>query len=62
MHPCKLYLNRKSPAQQLFMAAAALYWLTGDVAYRKDADTFYGNSNPFLFYNNWNNVVTQARL
>jgi hypothetical protein len=63
VQPCTLYSNIKSPTQQLFTgtAAAALYLLTGTPQYRKDADKFYGMLNPFLYYNNWSNVVAQAR-
>ena len=50
VQPCKLYASTKSPAQDLFTGAAALYYLTGLPAYRFDADMFYNQSNPFLFY------------
>lgn len=59
VQPCKLYSNKKSPKQQLFVAAAALYYLTGDGKYRTDADKWH-DPNAFTFYNNWNNVATQG--
>jgi hypothetical protein len=61
VQPCELYYNDKAPAQQLFAAAAALHLLTGTAQYRADVDRFYALSNPFMFFNNWNNVVTQVR-
>ena len=60
LQPCDLYASTKSPAQDLFTGAAALYYLTGTTGYRSDADLFYGQSNPFLFYYQWNSVVAQG--
>eukprot|EP00892_Ulva_mutabilis_P000082 jgi/Ulvmu1/10074/UM006_0021.1 len=60
--PCVLYLNSKPPNQYLFVAATALYALTGDAYYRFDADYFWPTESPDLltFLYNWNNVVAQG--
>ena len=60
MQPCALYASSKSASQNLFAAAAALHVMTGKAEYRSAADKFYSQSNPFMYYNNWNNVVTQV--
>jgi len=62
VQPCVLYLNQKPPFQYLFVAASALYALTGDAYYRYDADYFWPPESPDLltFLYNWNNVVTQG--
>jgi hypothetical protein len=56
---CDLYANDKPPQQQLFVAAAALYLLTGNPAYKTDADTYW-DDNWRLFLFNWNNVPSQV--
>ena len=62
VQPCVLYLNQKPPFQYLFVAASALYALTGDAYYRYDADYFWPPESPDLltFLYNWNNVVAQG--
>eukprot|EP00892_Ulva_mutabilis_P000083 jgi/Ulvmu1/10075/UM006_0022.1 len=62
--PCVLYLNEKPPNQYLFVAAAALYALTGDAYYRGDADSMWPTPEQFpelqTYLYNWNNVITQG--
>jgi hypothetical protein len=55
-----LYGSIKSPKQQLFVAAAALAYLTGDGGYRADADSKWLEPYAFMFFNNWNNVWPQG--
>ena len=66
MQTCVLYPNTKNAQQHLFVAAAALqYVTTGSAAeaaqFRADADSFWSDTfEPFFF--NWNNVAPQVRL
>jgi hypothetical protein len=55
VQPCTLYHNPKSPRQHLFLAAAALFLLTGTRGFRMEAD-FYFDPHASLFHTNWNNV------
>eukprot|EP00892_Ulva_mutabilis_P000074 jgi/Ulvmu1/10067/UM006_0014.1 len=57
-----LYRNEKDAREFLFVAAAALYTLTGDPGYRADVDALWqdGWAKCQLFLNNWNNVITQG--
>ena len=45
MQPCELYYNQHPAEQHLFAAAAALFALTGNSAFRDDADAWWV---PFL--------------
>jgi hypothetical protein len=58
VQPCELYPNSKEAKQQLFAAAAALYYLTGDTKYRRDVDKWWQTEE--LFKNNWNSVYPQG--
>jgi hypothetical protein len=60
VQPCELYGSIKSPKQQLFVAAAALAYLTGDNGYRADADSKWLEPYAFTFFYNWNNVWPQG--
>jgi hypothetical protein len=60
VQPCNLYYTDKAPEQRLFVAAAALYWLTGAAAWRKAADGWFAKTEKGLFYNNWDNAITQG--
>jgi hypothetical protein len=55
VQPCALYENKKSPRQQLFLAASALYLLTGDPHFREEADHYFDPMGD-LFHINWNSV------
>ena len=55
MQPCQLYSNPKTARQHLFLAAAALYILTGSDGFKQESD-FYFDPNASLFHTNWNNV------
>lgn len=59
---CSLYRNEKDAPEFLFVAAAALFSLTGDAAYRADADRMWNDvwAQYQVFLYNWNNVVTQG--
>lgn len=60
MQTCTLYDNQKPPEQQMFVAAAAMYYITGNADYRTQADEYWDESwYSFLF--NWNNVPAQVR-
>jgi hypothetical protein len=61
LQPCELYQNFKGSSQQLFVAAAALYYTTGTPAYRVDADSYY-DAGTFKFWFNWNNVWAQGMM
>ena len=60
MQPCKLYGSKKPLEMRLFVAAAALYWLTGKAEYRTAADQYFANTNKDLYTGNWDNTVIQA--
>lgn len=63
MQPCNLYYNPRSPLQHLFVAAAALFSLTGEAQFRVEADQWYdqaGEEETFLFFNSWNAVWAQG--
>ena len=67
MQACLLYQNTKPPRDFLFVAAAALYALTGRAVYRREADSMWPKDPQFSidqqsFLYNWNNVLTQVRL
>lgn len=51
MQACELYSFNNDIDRQLFAAAGALYWLTGDAAYRTDADKIYRSG--FQFWWQW---------
>ena len=55
VQPCRLYDNPKDARQHLFLAAAALYLVSGDYNFRREADFFFDDSTS-LFHTNWNNV------
>eukprot|EP00892_Ulva_mutabilis_P000075 jgi/Ulvmu1/10068/UM006_0015.1 len=61
---CTLYRNEKDAPEFLFLAAAALYALTGNADYRADADTMFPTGPQSVeqqtFLYNWNNIVTQG--
>lgn len=59
MQPCELYHNTDPPDQQLFTAAAALFSLTGEAEYRRDADSFL-SEDCMIVISNWNNVWGQG--
>ena len=59
VQPCELYGSKKAPQQQLFAAAAAMFAMTGDAKYRRDADGFF-QQGAFLFNNNWDNTWAQG--
>lgn len=60
MQTCTLYENKKSPEPQLFVAAAALYYVTGTAEYKSQADAYFDDSWLTFLYN-WNNVPSQVR-
>jgi hypothetical protein len=55
LQPCALYHNKKSARQQLFLAASALYVLTGESHFREEADQYF-DPRADLFHINWNSV------
>ena len=58
---CTLYRNEKEAPEYIFVAAAALYSLTGVAAYRTDADSMWPEFATYqVFLYNWNNVVMQG--
>ena len=61
---CTLYRNSKPAPEFLFVAAAALYALTGDASYRADADSMFPTGPQSVeqqsYLYNWNNVLTQG--
>lgn len=61
VQPCELYYTKKTAIQRLFVAAAALYWFTGDASWRIAADNWYAETaDKSLFYSNWDNTVAQG--
>ena len=48
---CELYVYENEIDRQLFAAAGALYWLTGDTSYHSDADAIYNSG--FQFWWQW---------
>jgi hypothetical protein len=62
VQPCELYWSTKPAYQHLLVGAAALYWLTGDESYRKDADEWYSNTSKDIFHNQWDNSILQVRV
>ena len=61
---CTLYRNEKDAPEFLFLAAASLYALTGNAAYRADADKMWPTGPQSVeqqtFLYNWNNVLIQG--
>ena len=60
LQTCTLFENLKPPRQQLFTAAAALYFATGLPKYRGEADYLWDAAFATFIYN-WNNVAAQVR-
>lgn len=59
VQPCILYANSKNAKQNLFAAASALFLLTEDANYRREADEFFDWTYGSYLYN-WNNVAQQG--
>lgn len=59
LQTCTLFENLKPPRQQLFTAAAALYFATGLPKYRGEADYLWDAAFATFIYN-WNNVAAQV--